>query len=151
MSRAIYGVCWTDSALGLIALNDLWPGCTLWLQANMQCMQVIPRQVVVSCLAGGATPAPGDYDAAHPSAAAAPAWTMGTKAAAAAGTAAAMDQQLQPGPGYYTPVDPVRDDPGVAFSIGGKWKEAAAGGGDGPAPGEYEVPTGGCGELGLYC
>lgn len=96
---------------------------------------------VLSCIAGGATPAPGDYDVADPSAAAAPAWTMGTNTAGA-DAAAALDQQLQPGPGHYTPSDPVRDGRGVAASIGGKWKEATATGSDGPAPGEYEVPAG---------
>lgn len=87
--------------------------------------------------AGAASPAPGDYDPANSSAAAAPAWTIGTKADAVA-TAAI----LQPGPGQYTPMDPVKDDRGQAFTIGQRHKDKAVGGGDMPAPGEYNVLSG---------
>lgn len=66
---------------------------------------------------------------------------MGSKAPAD-DTAAALQQQLQPGPGYYTPVDPVKDSKGAAYSIAGRWKEAAGGQEAGPAPGDYDMPQG---------
>lgn len=88
-----------------------------------------------------AVPAPGDYDPAHPAAVAAPAWTIAGKPADTA--KGLIEAALLPGPGCYSPLDPVKQGAGVAFSMAGRWPDAAARQDeDGPAPGTYELPAG---------
>jgi hypothetical protein len=55
-----------------------------------------------------------------------------------------QQQLLLPGPGQYTPGDPVKDAGGPAFSMGGKWKGTAdnVSAAGTPAPGEYDVANG---------
>ncbi|WIA35656.1 hypothetical protein OEZ86_004068 [Tetradesmus obliquus] len=88
-----------------------------------------------------AAPAPGDYDPANPAAVAAPAWTIAGKPADT--SKGLIEAALLPGPGCYSPLDPVKQGAGVAFSMAGRWPDAAAAQQEeGPAPGAYELPAG---------
>jgi hypothetical protein len=46
------------------------------------------------------------------------------------------------GPGCYSPVVPVKQAQGAAFSIAGRWAGGAKEQEEGPAPGAYELPAG---------
>jgi hypothetical protein len=47
------------------------------------------------------------------------------------------------GPGCYSPIDPVKQAQGAAFSIAGRWANGGAKQQEeGPAPGTYELPAG---------
>jgi hypothetical protein len=81
------------------------------------------------------SPAPGDYPLpALPSGAA---FTMGNRSNPGA---AAVDQELLPGPGAYTPQDPGLLS-GPAFTIGGRHDSKEGGGRDccSPGPGDYDT------------
>jgi hypothetical protein len=53
------------------------------------------------------------------------------------------EAQLLPGPGCYSPLDPVKQAQGAAFSMAGRWPNAAKEQQEqGPAPGAYELPAG---------
>jgi hypothetical protein len=53
-----------------------------------------------------------------------------------------LQARLLPGCGCYSPLDPVKQAQGAAFSMAGRWPDAVREQQEGPAPGAYELPAG---------